>query len=640
MLRRFLWFKRVFGFPGFGKLTDAELVALAFTGGDQLPKSWAGEVIARGGRLVPALCGILLNECNWHRTDAGWCAVVHAAYLLGAIGTETAIPVLLHTLHLADEWENDLIIEELPSIFGRIGPKALPYLREAALNRKAGWYFRTEALEGMAAVTLRRPETEREVFALIAAIASDASEDDETRAWAGSILLDFGKKEHEPLLRSLIESGVARDAFDRDDLQSAMNSPDFYCYNNDWLDFYAPENIAWRLREGEKDRLPERAALEEAARVEWGTEPEEAEEEEEAAGRSPDKPAIPGNVRLDMERISFHTSRAIRNKGFKTAGEINAYLESQRGKPPEIAAPQDSWEVAQDLMYEAWQEEGREKRVGLARRALKICPDSADAYNLLAEETAESSKEAIGLYRKALQAGERQLGPAFFKENAGHFWGIVETRPYMRALDGLAQCLCIEGERDEASAHWYELLRLNPNDNQGIRYELAPYLGRLGRWRELETLLARAEYKDDYGLEWLFMKALCAFIGEGASPRAEKLLKEAVRRNEFLAACLLGGKRLPGDLPEHVAIGSEEEAAYCAREVLPAWQKAPGAPDWLKGVLGMPVLPKAGRNEPCPCGSGKKFKKCCLGKNPAARKPEEHGGPYAPGRGGEGGAAD
>jgi len=24
--------------------------------------------------------------------------------------------------------------------------------------------------------------------------------------------------------------------------------------------------------------------------------------------------------------------------------------------------------------------------------------------------------------------------------------------------------------------------------------------------------------------------------------------------------------------------------------------------------------PKVGRNEPCPCGSGKKFKKCCAGK--------------------------
>ena len=25
-------------------------------------------------------------------------------------------------------------------------------------------------------------------------------------------------------------------------------------------------------------------------------------------------------------------------------------------------------------------------------------------------------------------------------------------------------------------------------------------------------------------------------------------------------------------------------------------------------------MPRAGRNDPCPCGSGKKFKKCCLEK--------------------------
>ncbi len=28
--------------------------------------------------------------------------------------------------------------------------------------------------------------------------------------------------------------------------------------------------------------------------------------------------------------------------------------------------------------------------------------------------------------------------------------------------------------------------------------------------------------------------------------------------------------------------------------------------------------PKIGRNDPCPCGSGKKFKKCCLLATPAA----------------------
>ena len=32
---------------------------------------------------------------------------------------------------------------------------------------------------------------------------------------------------------------------------------------------------------------------------------------------------------------------------------------------------------------------------------------------------------------------------------------------------------------------------------------------------------------------------------------------------------------------------------------------------------------KIGRNDPCPCGSGKKYKKCCLSLNPQAR-PEFH----------------
>jgi len=30
----------------------------------------------------------------------------------------------------------------------------------------------------------------------------------------------------------------------------------------------------------------------------------------------------------------------------------------------------------------------------------------------------------------------------------------------------------------------------------------------------------------------------------------------------------------------------------------------------------VPATPKVGRNEPCPCASGKKFKKCCEGRQP------------------------
>ena len=31
-------------------------------------------------------------------------------------------------------------------------------------------------------------------------------------------------------------------------------------------------------------------------------------------------------------------------------------------------------------------------------------------------------------------------------------------------------------------------------------------------------------------------------------------------------------------------------------------------------------MPKTGRNDPCPCGSGKKYKHCCLAKDQAAER--------------------
>ncbi|NTV33733.1 MAG: SPASM domain-containing protein, partial [Deltaproteobacteria bacterium] len=36
-----------------------------------------------------------------------------------------------------------------------------------------------------------------------------------------------------------------------------------------------------------------------------------------------------------------------------------------------------------------------------------------------------------------------------------------------------------------------------------------------------------------------------------------------------------------------------------------------------RAAVHAPVHPAVGRNDPCPCGSGKKYKKCCMGKSTA-----------------------
>ena len=96
---------------------------------------------------------------------------------------------------------------------------------------------------------------------------------------------------------------------------------------------------------------------------------------------------------------------------------------------------------AQEIMYAAWKASTREPAVALAERALTISADCADAYNLLAEEKAESIEESIDLYRKGVEAAERALGKQAFKEDVGYFWGLLETRPYVRSRAGLAQSL-------------------------------------------------------------------------------------------------------------------------------------------------------------------------------------------------------
>ncbi|MGA7495151.1 MAG: hypothetical protein WBX00_00315, partial [Isosphaeraceae bacterium] len=121
---------------------------------------------------------------------------------------------------------------------------------------------------------------------------------------------------------------------------------------------------------------------------------------------------------------------------------------------------------AQDLMYKAFDSHDPMKRVELAKKALELSPDCADAYVLLAEQ-AKRRKEALELFEKGVAAGERALGPEAFREHVGHFWGLIETRPYMRAREGLASLLWTAGRRHEAIGHLQDMLRLNPNDNQG-----------------------------------------------------------------------------------------------------------------------------------------------------------------------------
>ena len=209
---------------------------------------------------------------------------------------------------------------------------------------------------------------------------------------------------------------------------------------------------------------------------------------------------------------------------------------------------------------------------------------------LLAEENAESLEEASAYYRQGVEAGERALGQEYFAENAGHFWGLLETRPYMRARSGLADCLWAQNKPQEARAHYQELLRLNPNDNQGVRYQLLALLLEMKLYPEARTLLE--QYPEDYSIFWLYNQALLAFQAEGAGPKANQALAAALAYNPYAPAYLTGEKRIPVRAPNWYKSGEKSEAMAYTVDHLTTWRRMPGAIDWLKSQA------QAGDEEP------------------------------------------
>lgn len=309
-----------------------------------------------------------------------------------------------------------------------------------------------------------------------------------------------------------------------------------------------------------------------------------------------------------VEKSSDHMQRLTAGKNFSNIDEMNAFLQKKCVGRMVTAPPADKLEEAQDLIYKAMDFRHYRVRERLARMALALSPDCADAWNLLAEDAAATEEEALEFYRKGIEAGARALG-AVLRDDRGGLWGNVKARPYMRARKGEADMLDELGRRAEAERAYYELLELNKNDNQGVRYVLLAFHAEKLEFARMDALINGGGYPDDCAAEWVYSKALAAYaLGK---PGASLCLQAALAANPHVPDYLLTGKKPPLQDPDSVTVGGRDEAYMCAQLFRRAWEGTPGALPWLKAGQKALAQPKAGRNEPCPCGSGKKYKKCC-----------------------------
>lgn len=312
----------------------------------------------------------------------------------------------------------------------------------------------------------------------------------------------------------------------------------------------------------------------------WETDKAKALEKD--LSRHNQEPCDIGSMHMEMQAMMGQMAQIMQKKGLSVE-EANEYFIGRNMDDIAVEArglKRSAREEAEDLAYQAHSASTAKQAVLMAQRALELDPTCAEAYLVLEEALADNHIESINYYEKAITAAEKSLGKKYFVENEGHFWGLHETRSYMRAKLFMAQSLWHVRRQTEAISICWELLKLNPNDNQGVRYILFDYLLKDHRLEEIERLISI--FPEDGSAHWEYNLSLYYFkkFG-GSSAKAIKQLQIAYEANQFVEQYLTGKKEIPKDVPGSYSIGSKDEAVCYAHDSILPWAATSGALEWL-----------------------------------------------------------
>ncbi|WP_238392295.1 SEC-C metal-binding domain-containing protein [Paenibacillus antri] len=164
---------------------------------------------------------------------------------------------------------------------------------------------------------------------------------------------------------------------------------------------------------------------------------------------------------------------------------------------------------------------------------------------------------------------------------------ILDDREYAR--------MCV----DFCSAYLARMA--NPNDQDGLhmRRAIAEARFKLGDYREGEAIFRTlTEEHPTWAWGWIGWAEQYGSFGE-------KEVRDAVRGADVLLRALA----VEG-LEERTVVMERLQDLYLEAGLTKEAEAVGKAMQRLQGASA-PAAAKAGRNDPCPCGSGKKYKKCC-----------------------------
>ena len=166
------------------------------------------------------------------------------------------------------------------------------------------------------------------------------------------------------------------------------------------------------------------------------------------------------------------------------------------------------------------------------KKALELEPDNMDAISASIDLIEDGS--SWDYYQKLSEAVKNatvfmEKNGFMEKENIGGFWGILETRPYMRLLNRYADFMAQAGMMSFAAREYEEMIRLSENDNLGVRYSLMHVYAYL---EQEEPALKLHKKYDDYEETQMLLPLSILYFKKGDFDKAEDYLKRLCAANK------------------------------------------------------------------------------------------------------------
>lgn len=301
--------------------------------------------------------------------------------------------------------------------------------------------------------------------------------------------------------------------------------------------------------------------------------------------------------KVDSFRISDYT---IRHVGMFMVTEA----EAERGQIYEEGA-------AQELCYDAMDmTKGSTEKLMQILSALNTFPLSTEAWGMLGQfyqyeidpdgfREKLSCAEALKMYDTAILCA-RKLNPTWSDDRSEELsWGETGNRPYMRALLGRAMCLKKTGKREEAIRQAKKLMRLNPNDNQGVRQLLCSWFLEAKDTEGCTNLLRKFNTKNDASLAYtdVLLQYLRWKKDDVVENDVKFALYTAIQTNPYVPDILAKVHGFDDDDDEvdeddedsdsndgYYSYGGNDEAKMYAKDSRKLWKKYPDALHWMKSL--------------------------------------------------------